>query len=148
MRWILKKLSTGEGPEEQLFFLGNVITWISKYITWISQQYSHFYAFYWFLMRNYWFSHNTCYKNRTPETWRFLSLQSLLLPQFSTYRHWTGFIVKRKQVHIQESIRQNNKLIYFILEIFKVVDFARKNKSISKNSIKFIIDFFSKTYNW
>ena len=25
--------------------------------------------------------------------------KSLLLPQFSTYRHWTGFIVKKKQVH-------------------------------------------------
>ena len=30
----------------------------------------------------------------------FRSLQSLLLPQFSTYRHRTGFIVKRKQVRI------------------------------------------------
>ena len=32
--------------------------------------------------------------------WRFRSLQSLLLPHFSTYRHWIGFIVKRKQVRI------------------------------------------------
>ena len=38
--------------------------------------------------------------NRSPEKWRFLSLKSLLLPQFSTYRHRTGFIVQRKQVCI------------------------------------------------
>ena len=36
----------------------------------------------------------------SPEKWHFPALKSLLLPQFSTYRHWTGFIVKRKQVHI------------------------------------------------
>ena len=33
------------------------------------------------------------------------TLQSLLLPQFSTYRHRTGFIVKRKQVHIPNYLR-------------------------------------------
>ena len=38
--------------------------------------------------------------NHYPEKWHFLSLKSLLLLQFSTYRHPTGFIVKRKQVRI------------------------------------------------
>ena len=51
--------------------------------------------------------------NRSPEQWRFLALKSLLLPQFSTYRHQTGFIVKRKQVCIQEGLWQNYKLQSF-----------------------------------
>ena len=38
--------------------------------------------------------------NRSDEMSCFWSLQSLLLPQFSTYRNLTGFIVKIKQVRI------------------------------------------------
>ena len=43
----------------------------------------------------YYYYYNTFH---SPEKWHFCSLQSLLLPQFSTYRHRTGFIVKRKWV--------------------------------------------------
>ena len=80
--------------------LPNYFTCISKYITWISKQYLHFYSFWWFLICNYEFFYNTCYINHSSENWHFWSLQSPLLPQFSTYRHRTGFIVKRKQVPI------------------------------------------------
>ena len=38
--------------------------------------------------------------NHSPEKRHILALKSLLLPQFSTYRHRTGFIVMRIQVHI------------------------------------------------
>ena len=38
--------------------------------------------------------------NSSPEKWHFSAAKSLLLTQFSTYRHQTGFMVKRKQVHI------------------------------------------------
>ena len=40
------------------------------------------------------------YINCSPEKSCFRSLQSLLLPQFSPYRHQPGFTVKRKQVRI------------------------------------------------
>ena len=45
--------------------------------------------------------------NRSPEKWRFLALKSLLLPQFSTYSHRTGFIVKRKQGARMENWNQD-----------------------------------------
>ena len=35
---------------------------------------------------------------RCPENWRFWSLRSLLLAQFSTHKHPTMFITKRKEV--------------------------------------------------
>ena len=90
-----------------------------------------------FVMCNYYFFYNTCCKIRTLGKWRFWSLQSLLLPQFSTYRHRTRFIVKRKQVRINKylGIPRN---CYFFLQLFKVVYFAPKTTQISKNSIKFI----------
>ena len=68
---------------------------------------------------------------RSGEKWRFQALKSLLLPQFSTYRHRTRFIVKRKQVLIKESLWQNYKLLKKNLHIFKVVYFA-KNTCISR----------------
>ena len=40
------------------------------------------------------------YINPSPEKSCFRSLHGKLLPQFSTYMHRTGFIVKRKQVRI------------------------------------------------
>ena len=49
----------------------------------------------WFLL----FIHFSIFQP-SPEKWRFPALKSLLLPQFSTYRHRTGFILKRKQVRI------------------------------------------------
>ena len=38
--------------------------------------------------------------NSSPEKWRFQALNRLPLPQFSTDRHHTGFVVKRKQACI------------------------------------------------
>ena len=40
--------------------------------------------------------------------------------------------------------RRTSKFLYFFLQIFKVVYFAKKNMCILKNSIKFIILFFFK----
>ena len=65
--------------------------------------------------------------NRSPEKWRFPALKSLLLPQFSTYRHRTGFIVKRKQVRITNYL--GLPIIFFI---FKVAYFAPKKYALFK----------------
>ena len=43
--------------------------------------------FYWLFFLSY---------NCSPEKWHFRSLKSLLLPQFSTYRHRIWFIMKRE----------------------------------------------------
>ena len=102
-----------------------------------TQAISTLYAFYWFLMCNHWFFYNTCYTKCSPEKWCFRSLQSLLLRQFSTYRHRTGFIVKRKQVCMQKLSRNTYKLVRFFLPIFKVIYFTPQKKTCnSENSIK------------
>ena len=65
--------------------------------------------------------------------------------QFSTYRHRTGFIMKRKQVRIQESPWQNYKFVRFFLQIFKVVYFAPpppKKYTYFKNFHKIYYSFF------
>ena len=59
-------------------------------------------------------------KCRSPQKRRFQALKSLLLPQFLTYRHRTRFIVKRKQVSLQQGLWQNYKLISFFLQILKL----------------------------
>ena len=89
------------------------------------------------------------YINRSHEKSRFRSLQSILLPQFSTYRHKTGFIVKRKQVRITNYLRNTYKYIYIYIYIyifffykFLTLFILPKNTHFSKNSIKFIIHFF------
>ena len=53
----------------------------------------------------------------------FPAFNSLLLPQFSTYRHRTGFNVKRKRVRITNS-RLIYKLVSFNFFIIKVAYFA------------------------
>ena len=82
------------------------------------------------------------YYNRSPEKWRFLALKSLLLPQFLTYRHWTGFTVKRKQVRITNYLGILINLFLFFYTFLKLLILPKKNTRISKNSIKFIILFF------
>ena len=83
--------------------------------------------------------------NHSPEKSCFRSLQSLLLPQFSTYRHQTGFIVKRKQTGAYYQLSLNTyKFVKIKCKILKVVYFVQKNMCISNNSIKFIIIFFQK----
>ena len=61
--------------------------------------------------------------------------------QFSTYRHRTGFIVKRKQVRMLEYLSEpliGTLFFYKFLNLFIWL----KNILISKNFIKFIIKFF------
>ena len=53
----------------------------------------------------------------------------------------TGFIVKNKQVHIQESLSQNY-IYFFFYKFLKLSILSQKNMSIPKKSIKFIIHFF------
>ena len=95
-----------------------------------------FYLFYWLFMCSL-YSFIFLPYNCSPEKWRFLALKWPLLPQFSTYRHRTGFIVKRKQVQ---------RFIYKLVKkniIFKAAYFAKKkNMRFSKNSLKFIQFFF------
>ena len=75
----------------------------------------------------------------SPEKWRFPALKSLLLPQFSTYRHQTGFIVKREQVHITNYLAL--PINWYLKK--KSCLFCKK-MSFSKNSQKFIIHLFFK----
>ena len=53
----------------------------------------------------------------SPEKWHFLALKSLLFLQFSTYRHWTGFIVKRKQACMLEYLGIPINFDFFLLQI-------------------------------
>ena len=79
--------------------------------------------------------------NCSPEKWCFAALKWPLLSQFSTYRHRTGFIVKRKQVRITNYSGLSINWYFF----FKVAYFANKKKhALSKNLLKFIIHIFFK----
>ena len=60
----------------------------------------------------------------------------------------TGFNVKRKQVRISNYLGIPINFYFFLLQIFLIVYFAKKNMRISKNSIKFIIHFFQKKIIW
>ena len=129
--------------EPSKLLLGSVIsvfTWISKYIASISRPGNNCTFmpsigsscvgyFYLFIFLSY---------NHSPEKWRFPALKSLLLPQFLTYRHRTGFIVKRKQVRITNYLglpinwlKKNQSYL-----------FCEKNTRCSKNSLKCIIQLF------
>ena len=58
--------------------------------------------------------------------------------QLSTYRYWTGFIVKRKQVHIPII------LAYLKIYFFLVAYFAPKKYALFKNFPIFFCFFFQK----
>ena len=74
---------------------------------------------------------------------RFPALKSLLLSQFSTYRHRTWFIVERKQVRISNYLGLPIK--FYILFLFlKLLILPPKNMRISKNSINLLLFFFKK----
>ena len=98
-----------------------------------------------------------CY-NHSPEKWHFLALKSLLLPQFSIYRHWTLFIVKRNEqspitnylviilpigAYYQLS-RFAYKFVIIYLQIFKVCYFAKKLLTFQKIPYNFF--FFKRRY--
>ena len=76
----------------------------------------------------------------SPEKWRFPALKSLLIAKFLTYRHRTGFIMKRKQVRISNYL--SLPINWFFLFYFKVGYFAQKKyallKKFPKNSFFFL----------
>ena len=85
-----------------------------------------------------------CYKNCSPEKLHFLALKSLLLPQFSTYRLRTGFIVKRKQVHIINYLGIPINLEFFFYKFLKFI--LQKKYAHLKRFYK-VYSFFSKRDN-
>ena len=82
--------------------------------------------------------------NCSPEKWHFLAFKNLCSQQFSTYRHQTGFNVKRKQVRITNYLGIPINWYFFFL-ISKVSYFAPQNYTDFK---KFNIHFFSQKDNW
>ena len=86
--------------------------------------------------------------NCSPEKWCFPALKSLLLPQFSTYRHRTGFIVKRKQVRITNYLGCPINLLFFIVFIFSSCLFCQKKYALFKIFPEIYYYFFSKRDNW
>ena len=103
MRWISKKSFTGGG----LWKWGNLPNFLFEVefqvytnIQAISTLVCLLFDDNGFVMCNYSIFYNTCYKNCAAEKWCLWLLQTLLLPQFLTYRHRTGFIMKRKQVRM------------------------------------------------
>ena len=72
------------------------------------------------------------YYNCSPEKWFFPVLKSLLLPQFSSYRYRTGFIVKRKQVRIANCLGLPINFIIFNFFILKLLDLRDTKYAIFK----------------
>ena len=72
----------------------------------VSKQYPHLYAFHWMIIGSWCeiiqLSIIHVWIQRSPGKWRFRSLKSLLLAQFSTYKYRTRFIVKRKEMRIEK----------------------------------------------
>ena len=134
MIWRIKKLSTRRGlAEPSKLLLGGLIlvfTWISKYIGYPSNNQTFMPSIGSLCVGSFYLFNFLTY-NHTPEKWRFPALESLLLPQFATYRHRTGFIVKRKQMRISNYL--GLPINFFLLfKIFKVAYFAPKNYALFK----------------
>ena len=83
--------------------------------------------------------------NLSPEKWRFPALKSLLLPQFWTYRHRTGFIVKWKQLLIKESLCQNFKLVNIFYKFLKLSILTKQKYAYFK---KFHNIYYSIFFKW
>ena len=80
--------------------------------------------------------------NRSPKKWHFSVLKRILLPQFSTYRHRTGFNVKRKQVRITNYLGLPiNLYLYFF---FSSCSFCSKKYALFKKFPKIYSFFFQK----
>ena len=90
--------------------------------------------------------------NLSPEKLRFQhstfsALKSLLLPQFSTYRYRTAFIIKRKQVCIQESLWQNYILVSFFYTFLKSSILPKKYAYFKKfHKIYYSVIFFKMAF--
>ena len=80
--------------------------------------------------------------NCSPENWHFPAIKILCSPQFWTYRHRTGFIVKRKQVCITNylGIPIKNFIFYKFLKFFFF--FAPKKYTDFKKFPKIYYSFF------
>ena len=70
--------------------------------------------------------------NHSPEKCYFPALKRPLLPQFSTYRHQTGFIVKRKQVRITNYRGLPINWLKKCKQIFNVAYVAKKMRTFQK----------------
>ena len=104
----------------------------------------HFYAFYsWCVIIN--FFYNSCHKKCSREKSCLWSLQSLLLLQFSTYWHRTGFIVKRKRVHTTNYFGMPINVYFIFFQIFEVF-ILPKEYALFKNFLKIYYSFFFQ--NW
>ena len=134
---INRGVAWGNGEPSKLL-LGSVIS----VFTWISNNNHTFMpsigsscvgSFYIFIFLPY---------NCSPEKWHFPAFKILYSPQFSTYRHRTGFIVKRKKVRITNYIGIPINLHFFFYQFRKFLILSPKNTQISKNSVKKIIHFF------
>ena len=78
--------------------------------------------------------------NRSPEKWCFPALKSLLLPVFN--QQASDWVHCEEETGAYYQLARNTyKLVNFFKQIFNVY-FASKNTRFSKNSIKFIIQFF------
>ena len=82
--------------------------------------------------------------NQSLEKWHFPELKRKLSPQFSTYRHRTGFIVKRKQVRISPCLSFPLNWLVFLILILKVAYFGIKKYEIFKKIPKIYFWFFFK----
>ena len=76
----------------------------------------------------------------SPENLCFWQMKSLLIAQFSTYKHRTRFIVKRKQVRIEVYRYTTYTFLFFIFKLMKIF-FHVKNMRISKKSLNFIVHY-------
>ena len=150
MRWRVKKLSTGGAGGNGRTIL--ITSWKCNFSIYLDIQVYYFdiqaiatlHAFYWLFMCCFLlFSHFLPY-NHSPEKWNFPALKRHQTPQFSTYRHRAGFIVKRKQVRIILYIMEPLNWCFFFL-IFKVAYFGKKTR-FSKNSSIFFWFFFLGIY--
>ena len=74
----------------------------------------------------------------------FSGTKKIIEPQFSTYRHRTGFIVKRKQVRISPCLSFPLNWLFFFILILKVAYFGTKKYVILKKISKIYFWFFFK----
>ena len=87
--------------------------------------------------------------NHSPEKWNFPALKRHQTPQFSTYRHRTGFIVKRKQVRIIPYIMEPLNWLKKKKKNLKLLILAKTNAIFKKiHRIYFWICFHKYIWNY
>ena len=78
----------------------------------------------------------TCWINHSPTNWRFRPLKSFHKSQFSTYKHPTTFIVKRKKVRIHTYLDTSIHWFFFYTNKVALHEILFR---ISKRSQNFIV---------